>query len=516
MFADDRLGDVEVDALTEGDLAAFTARQVWLDTARYEQLPHGTAAIPDWLIYLMRCGRGFGKSRSMYEWAWWEAWRVPNLIVHAVAPTLSDVSGTTFEGPAGFCSLIPVECLYGGTLERAYNKTKHQIRLSNGSLIRGFGAVEEAGRLRGPQCHALVGDELREWDRPAGNLETAFNNAMYGLRLPYPDGTPSRAVLGTTPKPIPFLKRLEHRENLVVVHRPSRDNLINLAPAFRAQLVAQQGTMMGKQETDALYVDEESELSIIKRHWIKLWPKDKPLPEFSFIVESYDTASSEENYDVKRQATDPSGSIILGVFNVEQQFTEDERRRLGVRSRYAALLLDAWAERLGLPDLLERARAQHRVKYGKPGRRPDVVIIEDKNSGPALRQFLNKWGVPSWPYNPGRQSKTTRLHAASPLIMQGMLFVPESRLPDRAGLPRDWCDDFMEQVCAYAGPGSTEHDEYVDCLSQAFSYLSDRGILDATPNEKYVDLEEKKEVEEQAARREYERENAKRRVNPYG
>jgi intein/homing endonuclease len=65
---------------------------------------------------------------------------------------------------------------------------------------------------------------------------------------------------------------------------------------------------------------------------------------------------------------------------------------------------------------------------------------------------------------------------------------------------------------SYVTAGGTVH----NCLSQAFSYLSDRGILDATPNEKYVDLEEKKEVEEQAARREYERENAKRRVNPYG
>lgn len=506
-------------------VAAGTARKKWLMEARSpkrkgKQLPPIDL---DWEILLFIAGRGFGKTASQVQWAWWEAWRVPNIVIHAVAPTLSDVRGTLFEGPAGFNKTIPPECLLGGSIDKAYNKTLHELRLSNGSLIRGFGAVEEAGRLRGPQCHAMICDELREWDRPAGNLETAMDNALFGLRLVYPDGTPSRAVMGTTPKPIPYLKRFEKRAKLRVVRGTSYENIDNLAGAYRTQILTLAGTLIGKQEIDGLYIDEESDLSILKRSWIRLWPVDRDtgrprnLPEFSFIIESYDTASSEQNFDAKKQETDPTASIVLGIFNVAQCFNEQERKALGVRSKYAALLLDAWTERLGLPDLLDRARKQHRTLWGPrgKGRRADVVLIEDKSSGPGVRQMLAKWGVPCWPFNP-RVSKAMRGHGISPLIKQGMLFVPESGREDRKGLSIDWAEPFLEVVTAFAGEGSVLHDDYFDCLTSAFTYLKDRGLLEATPDEQYLDLEEKKSAEQAEAVRIREAERAKEARNPYG
>lgn len=450
------------------------------------------------------------------QWMWWQCWQYPETIGHFIGPTLGDTKGTGFEGPAGFRAVVPAECLWRGSWERAYRSTNPLIlRLANGSVIRGFGAQDEGGRLRGPQCHALAGDELREWEKPAGNLEAAMNNALFGLRLPYPDGSPSRAVFGTTPRPIPFLKRFEKRPGMRVIRGTSRENLINLSQSYRAQLLALDGTLMGRQEIDGAYIDEESDLTVIKRHWLKLWPADKPLPEFSFVLEVYDTAASEENFDIKKQTTDPTGSIVLGLFNVAQVFTEQERRRLGVRSKYAALLCDAWNERLGLPELLEKARSQHLLKWGKPGRRGDVVLIENKSSGPGLRQFMAKWGVPTWPYNPKRD-KLMRLHAISPLLNQGMLFIPESAREDRRGMPRDWCEPFLEQVCGFAGEGSVEHDEMVDCISSAFTYFRDRGMLEAKPEEEFKDAEEKRTVEEREAEKVWEAEKIRKQGNPYG
>jgi phage terminase large subunit-like protein len=154
----------------------------------------------DWEILLFRAGRGYGKTKAVTEWLWWEMWRQPNLVDHIVALTISDVIGTSFEGPGGLLATVPPECLRGGSQDRTYVAHKRQLRLANGSLVRGFGAQEEGGRLRGPRCHCLGGDELREWDRPIGNLEQALNNALFGLRLPLPDGTPARAVLGASPK----------------------------------------------------------------------------------------------------------------------------------------------------------------------------------------------------------------------------------------------------------------------------------------------------------------------------
>src|SRR6202012_801647 len=97
---------------------------------------------------------------------------------------------------------VPAECLYQGSWDRAYNKQAKQLRLANNSVIRGFATTEEGNRLRGPQCHRLAGDELAFWDKPRGNLKIAFNNAMFGLRLRSPDGSPAKAVFGTTPKTI--------------------------------------------------------------------------------------------------------------------------------------------------------------------------------------------------------------------------------------------------------------------------------------------------------------------------
>lgn len=515
----------QYEALTGGWAEAGAARKKWLKQAWSPR--RGGKQIPpkdfEWEIMLAVAGRGFGKTAMQVQWAWWEDWRVDGLITHAVAPTLSDVRGTLFEGPAGFLNTIPPECMQDASPEKAYNKSLHELRLSNGSLIRGFGAQEEAGRLRGPQCHNMICDELREWDKPAGNLELALGNALFGLRLPYPDGTPSRAVMGTTPKPIPYLKRFEKRPMLRVVRGSSYENLENLAGTYRTQLMTLAGTLIGKQEIDGLYIDEESDLSILKRNWIRLWPKDpdtgKPrkLPEFSFILESYDTAASEDEFDKKKQTTDPSGSIVLGVFNVAQCFTVEERKKYRIRSRYAALLLDCWTERLGLPDLLDKARAQHRTLWGPKGRgrRSDMVLIENASSGPGLRQFMRGWGIPTWPYNP-RASKTTRAHAASPLIQQGMLWVPESGRPDREGLPIDWSEPFLEQVCAFGGEGTVEHDEYVDCLTSAIAYLRDRGILEATPEKTFLDLDEKLEADRRDADRLSDEHRPQQAGNPYG
>lgn len=519
-----------LDELSIADVKAFTARQKWLEQARSKE--RGGKQIPptdsDWEILLFLAGRGFGKTIAQVQWAWWEAWRVPNIVGHAIAPTLSDIRGTTFEGPAGFLATVPAECLLGGSVEKAYNKTAHELRFSNGSLIRGFGAVEEAGRLRGPQAHFLTADELREWEKPVGNLELAMNNALFGLRLPYPDGTPSRAVMGTTRRPIPFLKRFEKRAGVRVVHGTSYENITNLASAFRNQLLSLVGTKMGRQEIDSLDIDEEMDGSILKRSWIKLWPADRinsatgqrmhrPLPKMEYILESYDTAASEENYDRKKQETDPSGCIVLGLFEINKAFTEVERKALNLRARYGAMLLDCWTERLGLPALLEKARVQHRKKWGPRdvARSADMVLIEDRSSGPGLRQMLAQWGVPTWPMKP-RLTKAMRVHAISPLVYQGMLWVPESMREDRKGMPIAWSEPFLEQVCAFAGEGSVEHDEFVDVLSQAFTYLKDRGMLLATPEVEYIDREDKLDHDREEARRLATTQTRARKPNPYG
>lgn len=509
----------EEELLRDAEVAAYTARRAWLErTARPKQVPPLDG---DWTQLIFKSGRGFGKTRGEIEWAWWEAVRTNRpLIGHAVAPTLGDVHGTLFEGPAGFQAHVPPECLLRGSWEYAYSKKDGagpSLRFATGAVIKGFSACDHGGRLRGPQCHFAIGDELREWDRPAGNLEFVHSNMMFGVRLPYPDGSPSRAVFGTTPKPIPYLKALYKQKGVKVVTGTTYENLGNLNAAFRDTVMSKEGTKIGRAEIHAEDLDTD-ENAIFKKSWIRLWPPFKKLPEFTYILQSMDTAFEEEHSERIKDGGDPdfSACSTLGIFNTLQCFTEDERKRLRVKSKYAALLCDFWMERLGFPELLEQARKSYRTKWGQPGRRPDLVLIENKASGISLRQTLIGYGVPTWPFEPRGQSKTMRAHASSPLVLQGMLFMPESTKEDRKGQVRDWAEPLMDQMTMFAGEGTIEFDDGLDTIVQALLHLQEKGYFHATPQErKFPDDEEREETERREAIEIASREKAKAAGNPY-
>jgi predicted phage terminase large subunit-like protein len=115
---------------------------------------------------------------------------------------------------------------------------------------------------------------------------------------------------------------------------------------------------------------------------------------------------------------------------------------------------------------------------GKPltsGRKPDMCLIEDKGSGISLRQMLEREGIDAYAYNPGRADKLTRLHMVSPIFAQKRVWLPES---DKfAGQPRTWVEPMLAQLCAFTGPGSVKHDDYVDAMSQCVRLAIDKGLV---------------------------------------
>jgi phage terminase large subunit-like protein len=170
------------------------------------------------------------------------------------------------------------------------------------------------------------------------------------------------------------------------------------------------------------------------------------------------------------------------------------------------ILLDAWMERMGMPDLLTRVkRMWEHMRYGveehepdilpaqgpktpkDAGRAPDIIVIEEKGSGISLRQMLEREKVLTWPYNPGRAKKIERLHAVSHLPHAGRVWIPEGIRRDKVtgeriatGKFASWAEPMIGQVCAFYGEGSTEHDDYVDSASQAWRYLADWGRIEVT------------------------------------
>jgi len=190
--------------------------------------------------------------------------------------------------------------------------------------------------------------------------------------------------------------------------------------------------------------------------------------------------------------------------------TEEEKKRPGIAN---AMLIDAWDERLGMPDLIKRVKEDLQARYGgdeqrptiKPafgprnltgsGRTVDTIVIEDKGSGISLRQMLARENIHAFAYNPGKADKLARLHAVSHLAHAGILYVMESK--ENPGRPISWAEPMLNQVCTFSGKGTIAHDDYVDSFSQAIRYLADGFRISATvkPKPEEYDPKENKPVQ---------------------
>lgn len=442
----------------------------WWRTRR----PHQIAPDGDWTIWLMLAGRGAGKTRTAAETLGSWACTQPNTRWLVSAPTYGDLISVCFEGESGLLNSIPhdlIEPTGGGSV---WNKSDVEIKLKNGSLIKGITA-EKPERFRGPQFHGGWLDELAAWQYAV----EAFDLLMFGMRL----GKNPRLICTTTPKPNQIVRQLLAREgkDVAVTRATTYDNIDNLAPTFKDQILRYEGTTIGRQEIYAEVINPE-EMGIVRRSWIKMWPANRPLPELDFIVMSLDTAFTEATGSTVKGDPDYSACVVWGVF------TNSSGKR-------CIILLDCWQDRLGFPDLIDRTKRELKAVYAprekalfKPligpaymedsGRKPDVLLIEDKGSGISLRQALAKEGVVAAPYNPGRARKLDRLHAISPLFAAGHIYVVES--DKLANQPKSWAQPLIEQLCTFSGEGSIPHDDLMDAAVQGLRYLADRDMIATT------------------------------------
>jgi predicted phage terminase large subunit-like protein len=151
------------------------------------------------------------------------------------------------------------------------------------------------------------------------------------------------------------------------------------------------------------------------------------------------------------------------------------------------MLLDAWSGQYKYPDLVKKVMKEKDWRYGQSDRRPmiapqrgpaatmgvgksiDMILIEAKASGISLRQTLAADGIKTWGFNPGNADKTTRTHIVSPIPKDGIIWVPES--VHKPGKFISWAEPWVEEVCSYAGPGTTLHDDLLDTTTQAWRVI---------------------------------------------
>ena len=441
----------EFNAQPEHDRIAKIAHASWVASAHRYQIPPPLEV--DYTVWMMLAGRGAGKTRSAAEALWWWCWLVPGARGLVLAPTSNDVKFTCFEGQSGLLSVIPQELIVD------YNKQDHQIKLVNGSIIRGISA-DSYERLRGPQFHFAWCDELAAFQYLGAG--EAWDMMMMGLRL----GDQPRVIVTTTPRPKDLILDLVSREgDDVIIDRASTyENKANLAETFSRQLEQYKGTKLYQQEVLGEIVDLEDG-KVVSRDMFRMWPAGKPFPKFEYIIQSYDCAYTDKQYN------DPTAMTTWGVFKPED-------------GPMSVLLIDCWAEHLTFPQLKERVIDEWRVSYGegRDAKRPDLILVEEKAAGLSLIQELQKAHLMVRGYNPGRADKMQRLQISAAIFVAKRVWLPESEV--HKGYVKDWVEGFLSQICAFP---DSQHDDYVDSATQAMRWLKDMGWLDIDPEPRYDD-----------------------------
>lgn len=264
----------------------------WSLYARPDQLPPDS----DWLVWMLLAGRGAGKTRSGAEYCRQFAMDNPGARIGIICPTYGVVRDVAYEGESGLLAVIPPEDI------EAFNRSLHQLTLKNGSRFLGYSGADPE-RLRGPQHHLLWCEELAAWQY----LQQTWDMAQFGLRL----GERPRAIVTTTPRPLPLIKDFLKREgpsDVVITRASTFDNAANL-PKSQLTYLKQRygGTHLGRQELQGLVIDDVAGA---------LWSREqieqdrivdaRTLPPMMRVVVGVDpAASSGENSDM-------TGIVIVG------------------------------------------------------------------------------------------------------------------------------------------------------------------------------------------------------------
>lgn len=212
----------------------------WTFWARPSQLePPG-----NWNTWLVLAGRGFGKTRMGSEWIRKNVCGDTPLApppsgwgrIALIAETAADARDVMVLGDSGILASHPKD------FRPEWSPTNRRLTWPNGVQAWVYNATEP-DQLRGPQHHAAWVDELAKFRY----LQETWDQCQFGLRL----GDHPRALVTTTPRPLPLIKKLVADPDTYVTRGSTFDNAGNLAKPFLKQIQDRYGgTRLGRQELE--------------------------------------------------------------------------------------------------------------------------------------------------------------------------------------------------------------------------------------------------------------------------
>jgi len=204
-------------------------------------LPGQLAPPGNWSVWLIRAGRGFGKTRAGAEWVSEIARSMPGARIALVGATADDVRRVMIEGQSGVLSVARA----GEAVD--WRASLGEVHFPSGARALVYSA-EAPEKLRGPEHAAAWCDELAKWRRG----DAAWDNLMLGLRL----GDRPRALVTTTPRPNALMRRVLALPGMVETRGRTRDNPHLPDNFIGAMDSIYGGTRLGRQELDGELLDD--------------------------------------------------------------------------------------------------------------------------------------------------------------------------------------------------------------------------------------------------------------------
>ncbi|MGJ3629186.1 terminase large subunit domain-containing protein [Sphingomonas sp. MMS24-JH45] len=165
-------------------------------------------------MWLIRAGRGFGKTRAGAQWVNDLAEATPGARIALVGATIDDARRVMVQGPSGVVATAKVD------LTVAWSPTHGEVRFPNGAVAQVYSAAAPEG-LRGPERRFAWADELGRWR--TGRRRGA--TSVMGLRL----GERPRMLVTTTPRRTALMRRVMALPDLV--RRAGRRATTGICPA---------------------------------------------------------------------------------------------------------------------------------------------------------------------------------------------------------------------------------------------------------------------------------------------
>ena len=230
-------------------------------------------------MWVLRAGRGFGKTRANTGWLQERALAHPKRWMAVVAKTPADARDVVIEGPAGILATSHPK------VRPRYEPSKRRLTWPNGSWATIY-SDEEPDQLRGFSGDTAALDEMAKFK----NAVDVWDNLQFGMRETSNDHP--RILITTTPRPLIVLKQIEALPHTVTVTGSSYENKKNLDPRWFSDVIARyEGTRLGRQEINAEILDDVPG-ALWTRKMLDAARHRGPPPEFKRVVVGVDPSGT--------------------------------------------------------------------------------------------------------------------------------------------------------------------------------------------------------------------------------